>query len=170
MLFGFDPNNKFDLTATATCQIQARWPSNYGDVYLKSDGCLYDSQNAKIFDQCCSPPDSNNSGPVTNPYRDPRPAAACNRSPGFGYVHFGIFIKGDWVKDGAELWKQVGGCGALTGKEFGTNNDIHNDGSDQHIGEFRSDYLMEFNLPLTFKTGCVGRAIGSAGGPKGNYC
>ncbi|KAI5459515.1 hypothetical protein BGZ63DRAFT_455139 [Mariannaea sp. PMI_226] len=172
ILYGFDPSNKFDTNATATCQLQARWPSNYGDIYLKADGCLYDSQNMKIWDQCCSPPDPNNSGPVINPYRDPRPAAACNRTPGpFGFfIHFEIFIKGWTNNDPAELWKQVGGCGALTGKEFGTNSDIHIDGSDQNIGEFRSEYLMKFNLPITFKSGCVGRAIGSAGGPEGDLC
>ncbi|KAI5460953.1 hypothetical protein BGZ63DRAFT_425415 [Mariannaea sp. PMI_226] len=170
ILSGFDSNDKLDPNVKATCQLQARWPSNYGDVYFGADGCLYDSQSNKIFNQCCSTPDINNSGDVVNPYSDPRPAAACNRTPGFGFVHFEIFMKGSWVGDGSELWKQVGGCGLLTGKAFGTNNDIHTDGSDQNIGEFRSDYLMKFNLPITFKSGCVGRAIGSAGGPQGRFC
>ncbi|KAF7547422.1 hypothetical protein G7Z17_g7743 [Cylindrodendrum hubeiense] len=73
ILSGFDASIDNQLHSKATCQLQARWPANYGDVYYGEDGCLYDSQNNKIFDQCCSPPDINNSGPATNPYVPPAP-------------------------------------------------------------------------------------------------
>ncbi|KAH7165227.1 meiotically up-regulated gene family-domain-containing protein [Dactylonectria macrodidyma] len=68
ILSGFDSSSDNRLHATATCQLQARWPANYGDVYFGQDGCLYDSGSNKIFDQCCSTPDVNNDGPTTNPY------------------------------------------------------------------------------------------------------
>lgn len=81
-----------------------------------------------------------------------------------------IWTKG-WVNDGgAALWKQVAGCGALTGKKFGINHDTKTDGSNQAIGSYEAEYLMEFNLPFIFKSGCVGRAMVSAGGPQGTYC
>ncbi|KAI5461913.1 hypothetical protein BGZ63DRAFT_423235 [Mariannaea sp. PMI_226] len=170
ILAGFDSDKKFDANATATCELQAYWPNSYGDIYFGADGCLYDSQSNRIFNQCCVPPDANNSGEVINPYLDPRPAASCDRSYKVLWIKFEIHIKG-WVTDGGqELWKQVAGCGALTGKGFGANADVKTDGSDQHIGDFRSEYVMTFNLPATFKTGCVGRAIVSAGGPQGNFC
>lgn len=73
ILSGFDANNDIHLHSTATCQLQARWPANYGDVTFGEDGCLYDAGNNKIFDQCCSSPDPNNSGPATNPYVAPAP-------------------------------------------------------------------------------------------------
>ncbi|KAL9563853.1 hypothetical protein ACKAV7_012025 [Fusarium commune] len=73
ILSGFDSSNDNHLHAKPTCQLQARWPANYGDIYFGEDGCLYDSQSNKIYNQCCSPPDSNNSGPTTNPYCPPAP-------------------------------------------------------------------------------------------------
>ncbi|RSL61888.1 hypothetical protein CEP54_006026 [Fusarium duplospermum] len=76
ILSGFDANNDIHLHSTATCQLQARWPANYGDVTFGEDGCLYDAGNNKIFDQCCSSPDPNNSGPATNPYVAPAPGDA----------------------------------------------------------------------------------------------
>ncbi|KAL6405177.1 glycoside hydrolase family 18 protein [Ilyonectria robusta] len=74
ILSGFDSSVDNHLHALATCQLQARWPANYGDVYFGEDGCLYDSESNKIFDQCCSTPDVNNNGPATNPYAPPAPS------------------------------------------------------------------------------------------------
>ncbi|KAM5383716.1 hypothetical protein ACJZ2D_001705 [Fusarium nematophilum] len=76
ILSGFDSSLDNHMHSKATCQLQARWPANYGDIYFGEDGCLYDSQSNKIFDQCCSPPDVNNSGPTTNPYCPPSPPDA----------------------------------------------------------------------------------------------
>jgi hypothetical protein len=72
ILSGFNNTDQNSLKATATCQLNARWPANYGDVYF-GNGCLYDSSGNKIFDQCCGPPDPNNSGLTTNPYCAPAP-------------------------------------------------------------------------------------------------
>jgi hypothetical protein len=58
----------------------------------------------------------------------------------------------------------------MTGWSFGTNTNIQTDGSSADIGRYRPQYLAKFNLPATFKSGCVGRAIASAGGPKGVDC
>jgi hypothetical protein len=74
ILSGFDSSDPYSAQQAATCELNARWPSNYGDVYFGADGCLYDSGGNRIFDQCCSTPDSNNNGPTINPYKDPRPA------------------------------------------------------------------------------------------------
>ncbi|KAN0070384.1 hypothetical protein V8E54_011253 [Elaphomyces granulatus] len=170
ILSGYDSSDPYSPQQSAKCELQARWPANYGDVYFGADGCLYDSNSNKIFNQCCSTPDINNSGPTVNPYFDPRPAASCQRSPGFGFVHFEIYSKG-WITDnGDALHKQAKGCGLMTGWSFGTNTNIQSDGSSADIGRYRPQYLAKFNLPATFKSGCVGRAIASAGGPKGVDC
>ncbi|KAN0070372.1 hypothetical protein V8E54_011241 [Elaphomyces granulatus] len=170
ILSGYDSSDPYSPQQSAKCELQARWPANYGDVYFGADGCLYDSNSNKIFNQCCSTPDINNSGPTVNPYFDPRPAASCQRTPGFGFVHFEIYSKG-WITDnGDALHKQAKGCGLMTGWSFGTNTNIQSDGSSADIGRYRPQYLAKFNLPATFKSGCVGRAIASAGGPKGVDC
>jgi hypothetical protein len=170
ILSGYDSSDPYSPQQSAKCELQARWPANYGDVYFGADGCLYDSKSNKIFNQCCSTPDINNSGPTVNPYFDPRPAASCQRTPGIGFVHFEIYSKG-WITDnGDALHKQAKGCGLMTGWSFGTNTDIQTDGSSAHIERYRPQYLAMFNLPATFKSGCVGRAIASAGGPKGVDC
>jgi hypothetical protein len=171
ILSGFNLSDPFSAQQAATCELNAVWPSNNGDVFFGADGCLYDSTNTKIFDQCCSTPDSSNNGPATNPYRDPRPAASCQRTPGIGFVHFEVYSKG-WItnNDGSAFKKQAQGCGLLTGYGFGTNNAKEKDGSSANIGTYEAEYLSKFNLPLTFKSGCVGRAIASAGGPQGVDC
>ncbi|KAF4467818.1 hypothetical protein FALBO_5308 [Fusarium albosuccineum] len=76
ILSGFDSSLDNHMHAKATCQLQARWPADYGDIYFGEDGCLYDSGSNKIFDQCCSTPDVNNNGPTTNPYCPPPPPDA----------------------------------------------------------------------------------------------
>lgn len=67
---------------------------------------------------------------------------------------FEIFNIAGWSTDeGAALHKQENGCGALT---FWTWNDATSS---------ESAYVY-FNLPFFIKSGCVERAIVSAGGPK----
>lgn len=44
------------------------------------------------------------------------------------------------------------------------------DGSDANLGEYTSQYEINFNLDLFFKDGCVGRAMVTAGAPPGFYC
>ncbi|KAH7145441.1 meiotically up-regulated gene family-domain-containing protein [Dactylonectria estremocensis] len=95
ILSGFDSSNDNRLHASATCQLQARWPANYGDVYFGQDGCLYDSGSNKIFDQCCSTPDVNNNGPTTNPYVAPAPPDASQSSGN----HDGSSICSSFSKD-----------------------------------------------------------------------
>ncbi|UKZ74675.1 hypothetical protein TrVFT333_002345 [Trichoderma virens FT-333] len=170
ILYGYDSSDPYSTQQKATCQMNARWPSNYGDVFLGEDGYLYDAGGNKIFDQHCSTPDVNNQGPTINPYRDPRPAASCKREDDVIAIGFTIRAK-DWITDGgAALKKQVQGCGAVTLWQAGTDNEVEVDGSFANIGSFRADFAVSFALPITFKTGCVGRAIGSAGGPQGNFC
>lgn len=154
----------------ATCQMNAQWPSNYGDVYLGEDGYLYDASGNKIADQHCSTPDANNQGPTINPYRDPRPAASCQREDDVIAIRFTIRTKG-WITDGgAALKKQVQGCGAVTVWNSGSDTEVEQDGSDANIGNFEADFAVSFALPITFKAGCVGRAMVSAGAPPGSYC
>src|ERR1700722_3753888 len=72
ILSGFNNTDQNSLKAMPTCQLNARWPADYGDIYFR-DGCLYASSGNKIFDQCCGPPDPNNSGLTPNPYCAPAP-------------------------------------------------------------------------------------------------
>lgn len=53
ILSGFDSSNDNHLHVSATCQLQARWPADYGDIFFGPDGCLYDSGNNPIFDGQC---------------------------------------------------------------------------------------------------------------------
>jgi hypothetical protein len=73
ILSGFNAADNNSLKATATCQLNARWPGNYADVYYGADGCLCDSSSNKIFSQYYGTPDPNSSGPTTNPYCAPAP-------------------------------------------------------------------------------------------------
>ncbi|KAJ2978787.1 hypothetical protein NQ176_g3624 [Zarea fungicola] len=171
ILASFDTGEWYAPQLPPGCQLNARWPRNYGQVFFGADNCLYDASGSRIDNQCCGTPDSSHSGSTINPWRDPRPAGSCQRTPGFGFVHFEVYSKG-WITDGgASLRHQVNGCGAVTGPAFGTNNDIEIDGSDANIGYYQAEYLMHFNLPATFKPGCVGRAMESAGAPHAkDYC
>jgi hypothetical protein len=75
------------------------------------------------------------------------------------------------MTDGGTSFKeQAKGCGLMTGWGFGSSNSIETDGSSAGIGRYETQYWSEFNLPATFKDGCVGRAIASAGGPNGVHC
>jgi hypothetical protein len=58
----------------------------------------------------------------------------------------------------------------VTGWNFQTVSQTERDGSGANVGEYTAQYVAHFNLPLTFKGGCVGRAIGSAGGPADVHC
>jgi hypothetical protein len=150
--------------------MNAQWPSNFGDVYLGADGHLYDSSSNQISTLGCTTPDPNNDGPTINPYRDPRPAGACDRSDDVLAIGFSVYAKG-WVTDGGTaLKKQVAGCGLVTVPKSGTINAIKQDGSNANIGNFEADFEYTFALPDTFKAGCVGRAMVSAGAPAGSYC
>lgn len=169
ILAKYDPAQRYDRVGKPGCVLEAHWPRNYAKVIFRQDGCLYDEGGNIIDGQCCKNIAANTVETI-NPYRDPRPAASCERTPGFGFVHFELWTK-DFVNDGgARLWQEIRGCGPLTDRAFGTNHDHKRDGSDQNIGEYQADYLMHFNLPFFFKFGCVGRAIHSAGGPVGFFC
>ena len=80
ILSGFNANNGYSLHYTPTCQLNAQWPSSYGDVYFGADGCLYDAQRNKINIPCCSTPDSTHSGLTTNPYCGPAPPSPSQTS------------------------------------------------------------------------------------------
>jgi hypothetical protein len=94
-LSGFPSNHTNTIQEKATCELQARWPANYGDVYFGADGCLYDSSSNKIFDQCCGTPDPNNNGLTINPYAAPPPPAPTQTSGN----HDGSSICASLVKD-----------------------------------------------------------------------
>ncbi|KAI8663858.1 APH domain-containing protein [Fusarium keratoplasticum] len=86
---------------------------------------------------------------------DPTPKAECDFADGTIYWEFlmsGIF---DWADDGGKkLKEEESGCGALTNWKW-------LDGSDHNQG-----HQASFRLPFFMKSGCVERAIVSAGGPK----
>ncbi|KAI9768497.1 MAG: hypothetical protein M1840_004907 [Geoglossum simile] len=162
----FDANDKFGTSATPGCELNARWPSNYGDIYFGEDRCLYDGSGSRIWDQCCT---SSSSTSVQNPYRDPRPAASCERDWSPLFIKFRIWIK-DWGVE-SELKKQIDGCGAITGWYWAEGNtDLKNDGSSNQVGQYRAQRYASFNIDIFFKAGCVGRAIASANGPPNVDC
>ena len=85
-------------------------------------------------------------------------------------MHFDVYSRG-WITDnGDALHREAKGCGLMTGWTFEEVSATERDGSDQNLGDYTSQYLARFNLPATFKKGCVGRAIRSAGGPVGVDC
>ena len=92
------------------------------------------------------------------PRRPPPPAApfgTCKAS--FGGVLWAFTISGAGFANsdyGAALLTQLKGCGAVTGWTFTY-------GSTAAAG---TEWTASGNLPITIKSGCVGRAVKSAGG------
>ncbi|KAF2805435.1 uncharacterized protein BDZ99DRAFT_574380 [Mytilinidion resinicola] len=164
----FDKTNSMNGNVQPGCKLQAQWPANYGDVYFDvSDGCLYDSGNSKIWDECCT---DSTTDQISNPYE--KVAASCQRTPGVGFVHFEIYSNG-WITDGGKtLHDEINGCTptSVTSWSFGWNHGVQKDGSAANLGDYDTEYLAKFNIDLFFKNGCVGRAIASAGGPAGVDC
>ncbi|KAI9853989.1 MAG: hypothetical protein M1813_001598 [Trichoglossum hirsutum] len=152
---------------TPGCELSARWPSNYGDVYFGEDNCLYDSGGNRIYDECCK---GSTSASIQNPYQK---IALCYKEEVDVLVpvalKYTIFING-WASDGgAALRKQAKGCGLLTDWKFQTTTEVK-PGSSSSGAKHRSyHYVATFTLPA-FVEGCVGRAIKSAGGPGGFNC
>ena len=105
ILSGFNNTDQNSLKAMPTCQLNARWPANYGDVFFEDDGCLYDSSGNKIFDQCCGPPDPNNSGLTTNPYCAPAPPSPSQVSHNNKGSHLCQDIDIDACKAGAQRFQ-----------------------------------------------------------------
>ncbi|KAL8712969.1 MAG: hypothetical protein Q9220_002829 [cf. Caloplaca sp. 1 TL-2023] len=86
-----------------------------------------------------------------------KPTADCDFWDEVLYWNFEVYNINGWAGDGgASLHQQEGGCKGLTGWEWHVDNDRY-----QHA---------YFNLPFTIKSGCVERAIKSAGGPEGLSC
>ncbi|KAI0902967.1 class V chitinase Chi100 [Ustulina deusta] len=82
----------------------------------------------------------------------PTPHAICNFYDGFFFWVFNILEIDGWATDsGKELKSEESGCGALTGWIFDADD---------------NGMYAVFNLPLFIASGCVERAIVSAGGPK----
>ncbi|KAL5335491.1 hypothetical protein BJX70DRAFT_401486 [Aspergillus crustosus] len=164
ILYGYDADDKFSKEQKATLQLTAVWPSSYQDVYLGEDGCLYDSNSQKIDDQCAE--EITNTDAMVNPYYDTRPAATCNREVAFGRVIFHIWGKG-WITDGAESLKnELKGCAPVSDFDYHEDTSTQSDESSAQIGDYQAEFYVGLKLLATFKQGCGGRAIGSAGGPE----
>ncbi|KAL8636394.1 MAG: hypothetical protein Q9228_006200, partial [Teloschistes exilis] len=85
------------------------------------------------------------------------PTANCDFWDEVLYWNFEIYNVNGWAgNNGDALHQQENGCGGLTGWSWHVDNDRY-----QHA---------YFNLPFTIKSGCVERAIASAGGPSGLKC
>ncbi|KAI5457676.1 SGNH hydrolase-type esterase domain-containing protein [Mariannaea sp. PMI_226] len=61
------PDNTVDYMVTPGCQLEAKFPINYGDIYFGEDNCLYDASNNQINGQCCQAPATKQ---FKNPYFD----------------------------------------------------------------------------------------------------
>jgi hypothetical protein len=175
ILSGYDPSDPYSPQQSAKCELQALWPAYYGDVFYGENGCLYDSDDNIIFNQCCSAPDINHSGPTVNPYYDPRSAVYCQQSfvgPDDGFwVNTDIYIKGSWITDnGDALYKQLQKWCTADAWAFGPNTTIVTDVSSARIGQFESQYLARLIVSSFSADSCVGQAIASAGGPQGVVC
>ena len=85
------------------------------------------------------------------------PTADCDFWDQVLYWQFEVYKINGWAGDGGSaLRKEEKWCGGLTGWQWHVDNDRY-----QHA---------YFNLPFTIKSGCVERAIASAGGPEGLSC
>ncbi|KAJ7290715.1 hypothetical protein C8J57DRAFT_1611919 [Mycena rebaudengoi] len=58
------------IIVNAGCQLNAKWPVGWGDIYFGADNCLYDSSGQGIDGQCCNA-GTGSSVKVTNPYYQP---------------------------------------------------------------------------------------------------
>ncbi|GKU10636.1 unnamed protein product [Fusarium langsethiae] len=86
---------------------------------------------------------------------DPTPEAKCYQMDADVYWIFEITDILNWADDGvAKLKKEESGCGAMTGWDWKS-------GGNGNMG-----HQVSFNLPFFMKSGCVERAIVSAGGPE----
>ena len=61
----FNGQDTTDVNVIPGCELNATWPSNYGDIYFGQDNCLYDSSSKSIDGQCCT---ANTTTSVANPY------------------------------------------------------------------------------------------------------
>lgn len=103
------------------------------------------------------PPPTTTTEPPAPP---PTPEASCDITDDNGLAwRIHVFNIRNWAEkdDGAELKKQEQGCGALTFWDW----------TDETEDEGASVW---FDLPLFIKSGCVERAIKSAGGPDVGTC
>lgn len=107
-----------------------------------------------------APPTSTSTKPTpttpktTTKKPSPTPTADCSFRQVDLYFAFEVYNIDGWASDrGGSLKDQEEGCGALTGWVW---SDADSD----------TPAYAQFNLPLVFKSGCVERAIASAGGPK----
>ncbi|KAH0565466.1 hypothetical protein GP486_001147 [Trichoglossum hirsutum] len=158
----FDVNVTIAGDVTPGCELNARWPSNYGDIYFGEDNCLYDGEGKRIYDECCN---GSTNAKIQNPYQTVNTLCFSDDGPLKLYISYTIFING-WASDGGTKLKQeIGGCGAVTAWKF--QNTINKDTNNSRA---RYQYVATFNIDSLVKGGCVGRAIGSAGGPSGVGC
>ncbi|CAO3640841.1 unnamed protein product [Cunninghamella echinulata] len=67
VIFAQYNGNDKNTVSKPQCVLNARWPSNYGDVYFGDNNCLYDASGAMINGQCCQT--NNNLQYTINPYR-----------------------------------------------------------------------------------------------------
>lgn len=49
---GFDSSNTAELSSPS-CELDAIWPTNYGDIYFGADDCLYDAQGKEKKTDVC---------------------------------------------------------------------------------------------------------------------
>lgn len=74
-------------------------------------------------------------------------------------------VTNNFIEDGgSKLKSEEKGCGAMTAWKKHDINIRSEDGSWTAVNEFT------FTLPITISSGCVERAIASAGGPKDLRC
>ncbi|KAI5461009.1 hypothetical protein BGZ63DRAFT_446111 [Mariannaea sp. PMI_226] len=64
-IYGNMPSDTTSKMVTPGCQLDAKIPANYEQVYFGGDGCLYDMSNNKLNDQCCT---ASTTTQVVNPY------------------------------------------------------------------------------------------------------
>lgn len=88
------------------------------------------------------------------------PSAGCSilSNDGFGDSTFEIYGINGWADNGKKLFNEEEGCGILSGFTFYT------DGQSVFLGQMRNTQYAYFGLSF-FKSGCVERAVHSAGGP-----
>ncbi|KAG6807978.1 hypothetical protein H0H92_005845, partial [Tricholoma furcatifolium] len=63
----FNSGDTTDQYVIPGCQLDASWPSYYGDIYFGDDNCLYDGNGQNINGQCCNV-GSGGTQEVPNPY------------------------------------------------------------------------------------------------------
>ncbi|KAL2046380.1 hypothetical protein N7G274_001827 [Stereocaulon virgatum] len=145
-------NNPYPFTTTDTAGDVVACASSSLSYLAVAGGLTFTLCDGSSTTVSTAPPKPSSTSPPPPPPPPPPPSADCAFwDMGWGW-QFEVYNINGWSTDGGDgLHHQENGCGALTGWSWASKS---------------SGGQAYFNLDFFIKSGCVERAIASAGGPK----